>query len=141
CQSAVHEQELHFLLVETYPLDRLLGSKTLVQFRPAAQIAQLDLREGAALAGLNQFALQHEPELVLVLEHIARLDVDGIDFHWQDLGRALGSITDLNIGRRSGKNEGRTMLEWWRPDRFALRRATLARRGRILTAVRSFFAR
>jgi elongation factor P--(R)-beta-lysine ligase len=33
------------------------------------------------------------------------------------------------------------MQEWWRPDRFALRRATLARRGRILTAVRSFFAR
>jgi lysyl-tRNA synthetase class 2 len=33
------------------------------------------------------------------------------------------------------------MPEWWRPDRFALRRATLARRGRILTAVRGFFAR
>src|SRR5215831_16561314 len=32
------------------------------------------------------------------------------------------------------------MEEWWRPDRFALRRATLAGRGRILTAVRNFFA-
>ena len=30
--------------------------------------------------------------------------------------------------------------EWWRPDRFALRRARLAQRGRILHAVRSFFA-
>ena len=30
--------------------------------------------------------------------------------------------------------------EWWRPDRFALRRARLAQRGRILDAVRSFFA-
>jgi lysyl-tRNA synthetase class 2 len=30
--------------------------------------------------------------------------------------------------------------EWWRPDRFASRRANLERRGRILEAVRSFFA-
>jgi lysyl-tRNA synthetase class 2 len=33
-----------------------------------------------------------------------------------------------------------TMQEWWRPDRFALRRTALERRGRILAAVRSFFA-
>jgi elongation factor P--(R)-beta-lysine ligase len=32
------------------------------------------------------------------------------------------------------------MQEWWRPDRFALRRAMLEKRGRILAAVRSFFA-
>ena len=32
------------------------------------------------------------------------------------------------------------MQEWWRPDRFALRRAMLDKRGRILGAVRSFFA-
>src|SRR5438128_6401850 len=32
------------------------------------------------------------------------------------------------------------MQEWWRPDRFALRRTALERRGRILAAVRSFFA-
>jgi elongation factor P--(R)-beta-lysine ligase len=31
------------------------------------------------------------------------------------------------------------MREWWRPDRFALRRAKLAKRGRILDAVRGFF--
>jgi len=31
------------------------------------------------------------------------------------------------------------MPEWWRPDRFALRRGTLVMRGRILAAVRSFF--
>jgi lysyl-tRNA synthetase class 2 len=31
------------------------------------------------------------------------------------------------------------MQEWWRPDRFALRRAMLEKRGRILAAVRSFF--
>ena len=32
------------------------------------------------------------------------------------------------------------MQEWWRPDRFALRRAMLDKRGFILGAVRSFFA-
>jgi lysyl-tRNA synthetase class 2 len=32
------------------------------------------------------------------------------------------------------------MQEWWRPDRFALRRTMLEKRGRILAAVRSFFA-
>ena len=47
---------------------------------------------------------------------------------------------ETNIGRRIGKNEGRTMQEWWRPDRFAARRSRLERRGRILGAVRSFFA-
>jgi lysyl-tRNA synthetase class 2 len=32
------------------------------------------------------------------------------------------------------------MQEWWRPDRFATRRGRLEQRGRILGAVRSFFA-
>ncbi|MBV8133468.1 MAG: EF-P lysine aminoacylase GenX [Alphaproteobacteria bacterium] len=32
------------------------------------------------------------------------------------------------------------MQEWWRPDRFAVRRRRLDKRGRILAAVRSFFA-
>ena len=32
------------------------------------------------------------------------------------------------------------MQEWWRPDRFALRRAALECRGRVLAAVRKFFA-
>jgi lysyl-tRNA synthetase class 2 len=32
------------------------------------------------------------------------------------------------------------MQEWWRPDRFALRRAKLEQRARIMAAVRKFFA-
>jgi elongation factor P--(R)-beta-lysine ligase len=32
------------------------------------------------------------------------------------------------------------MEQWWRPERFALRRARLEQRGRILSAVRGFFA-
>src|SRR5215471_17262291 len=53
--------------------------------------------------------------------------------------RGEGSV-ETNIGRRIGKGEGRTMQEWWRPDRFAARRARLDQRGRILGAVRTFFA-
>src|SRR5215471_5786064 len=56
------------------------------------------------------------------------------------ISAALWTIADLNIGRRTGKNEGRIMQEWWRPDRFASRRKALDRRGRILSAVRGFFA-
>jgi elongation factor P--(R)-beta-lysine ligase len=50
------------------------------------------------------------------------------------------SSIEPNIGRRIGNNEGGTVQEWWRPDRFAARRARLEQRGRILGAVRSFFA-
>src|SRR5262249_47250289 len=90
CLTTVHEQKLHFLLVEPHPLDSLLRAETFVEFRAATQIAQFDLSKGATLPRLHQFSLQHEPELVLVLENVARLDVDGIYFHWQDLRRATG---------------------------------------------------
>ena len=49
-------------------------------------------------------------------------------------------VADLNMGRRTGKNEGSMMQEWWRPARFASRRVALDRRERIRAAVRSFFA-
>jgi elongation factor P--(R)-beta-lysine ligase len=45
-----------------------------------------------------------------------------------------------NIGRQTNKNEGGMTDEWWRPDRFALRRGRLEQRARILAAVRGFFA-
>ena len=83
-------QKLHVLLVEADALDGLLGAEALVQLAAAAQIAQLDLGEGAAFAGLDQFALQHEPELVLVFEHVARLEVDGVDLHGRVSGREAG---------------------------------------------------
>src|SRR5207253_1166749 len=47
---------------------------------------------------------------------------------------------EINIGRQIGKDEGRKMDRWWRRDRFATRHGRLERRGRILNAVRSFFA-
>jgi elongation factor P--(R)-beta-lysine ligase len=40
----------------------------------------------------------------------------------------------------SGKDEGRMTGEWWRPARFALRRARLEQRSRLLDTVRQFFA-
>ena len=78
---ALHEEELHFLFVETDPLDGLLGAEALVELGSAAQIAHFDLSEGAALAGLDQLALQDDPELALMFENIAGLDIDGVDLH------------------------------------------------------------
>jgi len=84
--TALHEQKLHFLFVEADSLDRFLGAEALVELCAAAQVAQFDLGKGAALAGLDQFALEHEPELVLVFEHVARLEVDGVDLHGRGPG-------------------------------------------------------
>jgi elongation factor P--(R)-beta-lysine ligase len=36
--------------------------------------------------------------------------------------------------------QGASAQQWWRPERFALHRARLERRGRVLAAVRRFFA-
>jgi elongation factor P--(R)-beta-lysine ligase len=57
------------------------------------------------------------------------------------IGRVSGRGRDkANIGRPIAKNEGRTMQEWWQPERFAARRGRLEQRGRMLEAVRGFFA-
>jgi elongation factor P--(R)-beta-lysine ligase len=55
-------------------------------------------------------------------------------------GEEASGNAEANIGRESGKNEGRTMQEWWRPDRFASRRRRLEQRGRMVEATRGFFA-
>ena len=83
--AALHVQELHLLLVEPDALDGFLGAEPLGRFVAAAQVAHLDLGEGAALAGLHDLALEDEPELVLVFEDIARLQIDRVDFHSLDL--------------------------------------------------------
>ena len=51
------------------------------------------LGKGATLAGLDQLAFQHEPQLVLVFEDVARLDVDGVDLHCC----GLGERTEFNL--------------------------------------------
>jgi len=86
---ALHIEELHVLLVEADALDGLLGAKALVELGAAAQVAQLHLGERTSLPRLDQLALQHEPEFVLVFEDVARLKVDGVDFHGGSRRRGL----------------------------------------------------
>ena len=86
---AVHIEELHLLLVEAHALHRLLRAEALVELGAAAQVAHLDLGERAALAGLDQLAPEHDPQLALMFEDEARLDVDGIDLHALVLAGAL----------------------------------------------------
>src|SRR6185437_5745128 len=74
------------------------------------------------------------PQLVLVLEDVAGLDIDGVDLH-----DALCAVGDLAVSYQLANGGGSGMEQWWRPDRLAARRATLAARGRILAAVREFF--
>jgi elongation factor P--(R)-beta-lysine ligase len=47
---------------------------------------------------------------------------------------------EISTGRANGKKEHQGMANWWRPERLALRREKLERRGRMLGAVRLFFA-
>ncbi len=86
--AALGIEKLHLLFVEADAFDGFLGAEAVVELDPAAQVAHLDLGKGAALAGLDQLALQHDPQLALVFEDIARLDVDGVDLH--DLGILVG---------------------------------------------------
>src|SRR6266853_4364451 len=78
---AFEVEKLHLLLVEADALDCFLGAKAFDRLVTATQVAHLDLSKGASLARLHEFALHHEPELALVLEDGAGLDVDGIDLH------------------------------------------------------------
>src|SRR6185437_5989298 len=86
---AVEIEELHFLLVEADALHGLLRAEALVELRAATQITHLHLRKGAALSRLHQLAAHHQPELALMLQDIARLDVDGIDLHGARLAGAV----------------------------------------------------
>src|SRR6185437_14080955 len=86
---AVEIEELHFLLVEADALHGLLRAEALVELRAATKITHLHLRKGAALSRLHQLAAHHQPELALMLQDIARLDVDGIDLHGARLAGAV----------------------------------------------------
>src|SRR5487761_708891 len=78
---AVEKEELHVLLVEASALNRFLRTVARVGLGAGLEIAHLDLGEGTALAGLDELALDHKPELAVLLEHVAGFDVDGIDLH------------------------------------------------------------
>jgi hypothetical protein len=64
-------QELLVLLLQPHALDLVGGAEALVQLGAVAQVLQLHLGEGAALAGLHMVDLHRDPEPVIVLEHVA----------------------------------------------------------------------
>src|SRR5262249_32843172 len=91
-------------LVELHALDGLLGAVALVCLGAGLEVSHLHLREGAALAWLNQLALEHDPKLAGMLQHVARLDVDGIDLHGSalEIRRARRASRRFRLGRRAG---------------------------------------
>jgi tRNA-modifying protein YgfZ len=74
-------EELLVLLLEPHTLDLVGGPEAFVQLGAVAQVAHFDLREGAALAGLDVVDLHRGPEPAVMLQHVA-----GADFVSVDLG-------------------------------------------------------
>jgi hypothetical protein len=80
-QVALGIEVLIFLLVEPHALDILAGAKALVQLGAVADVLELDLQVGAALAGLGVLDLDCAPQAPLVLDHVAGTDRVAVDLH------------------------------------------------------------
>src|SRR3546814_8115364 len=81
-------------LVQAHPLDRFRGAEPLVQLGAVADVAQLDLHESAALAGLHVLGLDRAPQAALMLDDVAGPDRVAVDLH--------GRCTSLDGLRRRG---------------------------------------
>ena len=78
---AVTKQELILPLIQADFLDVFRGAEAFVQFAAVAQIAQLDLQVGPALARLSVGDFHRPPQSALVLDHIAGPNGVAIDPH------------------------------------------------------------
>ena len=86
---AVHEhqtavgfiKELLVLLIQADPLHLVFRTEAFVQLAPVAEVFQLHLREGAALAGLHMVDLHGGPKPAIMFQHVA-----GTNFVAVDLG-------------------------------------------------------
>jgi len=72
-------KELLILLFEADTLDLVGAAEPLVELGTVAQVAQLHLREGAALAGLDVIHLHRGPEAAIVLQDIAGTYLVSVD--------------------------------------------------------------
>ncbi len=89
---AVHEdeaaviliKELLVLLLKPHLFDLVFGPEAFVQLPAIAQVLELDLGEGAALARLDMVDLDRGPEAPVMLQHVA-----GADFIAVDLGHRM----------------------------------------------------
>ena len=70
-------------LLQTDLLNGLGRTEAHVRFRSIQQVAQFDLIERAALAGLDRRRLQGAPDRAVMLDDVAGLDFITIDLdHW-----------------------------------------------------------
>src|SRR3546814_9348076 len=69
------------LLIEAHALDVLAGAEALVQLGAVADVLQLALQVGAALAGLGVLDLHSAPQAALVFDDVARADRVAVDLH------------------------------------------------------------
>ena len=94
-QVAVLVEVLVALLVEAGALDVLGRPEALVQLGPVAQVLELDLEVGAALAGLGVLNLHRHPEAILMLDHHAGADGVAVDLHgfccWREAAGYINS--------------------------------------------------
>jgi hypothetical protein len=74
-------EELVVALVEAHPLDVLARPEALVQLGAVADVLELDLQVGAALAGLGVLDLDGAPQAALVLDDVAGTDGVAVDLH------------------------------------------------------------
>ena len=77
----VGEQELVVDLIEADPLHAFISAEPLVHLGAVANVLELYLRKGAALAGLNLLQLDRTHQSALVLDDIAGADGVTVDFH------------------------------------------------------------
>jgi hypothetical protein len=75
------EQVLVFLLVEPHPLDVFRRAEALVELGAVADVLELGLEIGAALARLGVRDLDRAPEPPLVLDDHPGTDRITVDFH------------------------------------------------------------
>src|SRR3546814_17670266 len=80
------------LLVEAHALDVLAGAEALVQLGAVADVLQLALQVGAALAGLGVLDSHRAPQPALVLDDVAGADRVAVDILW-GLVRNMGGPT------------------------------------------------
>ena len=73
------------VLVEPYAVDDIGRTEALVQLRPVADVLQLDLQEGAALARLHMLGLHGAPEAALMFNDVAGANGIAVDLHGVNL--------------------------------------------------------
>ena len=94
-QIAVLVEVLVALLIEADALHVLGRPEALVELGPVAQVLELDLEVGAALAGLGVLNFHRDPEAIQVLDHHAGADGVAVDLHgfcrWREAAGYINS--------------------------------------------------